>query len=351
MPRRAFRLAPLALALLAPAALGQTKDRVYFRDRAADKVTDLEGDVVETASGVKFTGADKKERVIPAFDLVRIEYGTLDPVLKQAAAQQENEKDATKPLAYYAGKIKELATANEKTKRFLQFREAYWAAKVADAKTADADFAADGKKAVDKLLAFVKANRKTWEQWQLARTAARIAGETGDWKGADDALKELAGVADAPADLKADLKLMRVGYLLRGGNYPEATALVGELEKETGAARERAAIYKEALAVLPAKDGADPKAAVGKIDALIAKAKDPAVWATGYAALGEVYLAHKLPRDAMWSYLWVDTVYTQDKDERVRALHRLIELFDEGREKDGEKNRSDQFRDKLPKVR
>jgi hypothetical protein len=329
---------------------------VYFR--TADKVELLDGDVVDTAFGVKFTGADKKERLIPALDLVRVEYGAIDQAVRQAVGPLENDRDPTKPLAYYAGKVKDLpANAPEKTKRFLQFREAYWTGKAADAKATPAEFQADGKAAADKMLAVAKANPKTWEQWPLARAAARTYAELGDASDADDALKLLVAVADAPAEMRADAALQRVGYLLRAGKYAEAKAALADAEGvATGPTAERVAIYKEALAALPAKDGGDDPgkrekpAAAAKIDALIAKA-GPAVRATGFGVLGELYLAHRLDRDALWSFLWVDTVYFQDKDEQVRAIHRLIDLFDKSGEKDGEKSRADLFRDKLPKVR
>jgi hypothetical protein len=358
MPRRTV-LAAFLFWFTTSVSFAQTpKDRVYFRDPSANKVIDLEGDVVETLSGIRFIGGDKKERVISATDLVRIEYGTLDPVLKQAAAPQENDPDPAKPLAYFSSKLKDLpANATDKTRRFLLFRDAYWTAKVADARTSPDEFKTEGKRAVDKIVAFIKANKKSWEQWQLGRTAARICYETDDWKTADDILKDLAGVADATPELKADIAVLRVGYLIRAKNYAAAKELLAEVERDatipTGSPRERLAIYKEALAALPPKDpeSRSKPTAVAKIEELISKTKDTAVRATGYNMLGEVYLAHRMPRDAMWSYLWVDTVYNSDKDENVWAVRRLIELFAESGEKEGEKSRADQFRERLPKVR
>jgi hypothetical protein len=348
MPRLALAL----LLALPPAALAQgPKDRVYYRDRAADKLVEAEGDAVESPAGVRFTGPDRKERVIPAFDLVRIDYGALDPTVRGATVPQEADPDPAKPLAYYAAKLKDLpANANEKTRRFLQFREAYWAGRVADAKPAADEFKAEGRKAAEKMTAFVKANKKTWEQWPLARTAARLLAETGDWPAADAVLKEVGGVAEGTAELKAEAALLRVGYLIRAGRPAEAKeVLAGAAGGATGAAAERAAIYQEALAALPAKspDGKTKPPAAGRVEALIAKSGDPAVRATGYGVLGEVYLAHQRPRDAQWSFLTVDTVYPQQPEERVWAVRRLIDLFDAA----ADAARADQFRDRLPKVR
>jgi hypothetical protein len=32
----------------------------------------------------------------------------------------------------------------------------------------------------------------------------------------------------------------------------------------------------------------------------------------------------------MWSYLWVDVVYNQDRGEHLKAMTRLIRIFKEG---------------------
>ena len=73
----------------------------------------------------------------------------------------------------------------------------------------------------------------------------------------------------------------------------------------------------------------------------------------GYSALGEVYVRHGLWREAMWAYLWVDVVYNQDRDEQVKAVSRLVQIFGVLKEKsgDGEKDRAETFRDRLPRIR
>lgn len=360
MPRRACLLA----LLLAAPAFAQQKDRIYYIDRTANnKEETADGDATETPAGVKMV-VGGKAKMIPAQDLLRIDYAGLEPATDRVKVSQTEGKPAAEALKYYSDTLAGLpGTAPEKTRRFLAFREAHWSGVLAGGKEA-AEFPAAAKQAVDKMRAFVKAYPKTWEQWQLGRTAARLSGELGDWKGADDILRGLSGVAEAPADLKADVKLTRVGYLIRAGEYTEAGIAMAEAEGATAGQKERAAIYAEALRVLPAKDGTepdpldpsrkkkvDPAAAVGKIEKLIAASKDAGVRAVGYGVLGEVQLAHRQFRQATWSFLTVDTVYPQDQDERVFALMRLVELFTLTGDKDGEKNRAEQFREKLRTVR
>ena len=49
----------------------------------------------------------------------------------------------------------------------------------------------------------------------------------------------------------------------------------------------------------------------------------------------------------MWEFLNVEVVYNQDKDEVTKAMRRLVEIFDAV----GDKDRADQYREKLRKVR
>jgi hypothetical protein len=360
MPRRACFL----LLLLAAPAFAQQTDRVYYIDRTANNKEDTaDGVATETPAGVKMV-VGGKERVIPAQDLLRIDYAGLEPATDRVKVSQTEGKPAAEALKYYADTLAALpANAPEKTRRFLAFREAHWSGVVAAGKEAG-EFPAAAKQAVEKMRAFVKAYPKTWEQWQVGRTAARLSGELGDWKAADDILRGLSGVPDAPAELKQDAKLARVGYLIRAGEYADAGAALAEAEGATAGQKERAAIYAEALKVLPAKDGTeadpadpsrkkkvDPAAAVGKIEKLIAASKDAGVRAVGYGVIGEVQLAHRQTRQATWSFCTVDTVYPQDQDERVFALVRLVELFTLSGDKDGEKNRAEQFRERLRTAR
>jgi len=103
---------------------------------------------------------------------------------------------------------------------------------------------------------------------------------------------------------------------------------------------------------VPKGDAVDPKAgeAVAKLRDAVEAAKDPIAKAVGYNFLGDAYAAMKQSRDAQWSYLWVDTVFNQDVDERVIACRKLIEIFDLGSD-EASKERTVQFRDKLPRVR
>jgi hypothetical protein len=51
--------------------------------------------------------------------------------------------------------------------------------------------------------------------------------------------------------------------------------------------------------------------------------------------LGEACHKNNETREAMWNFLYVDTIYNQNKDEHTRAIKNLAEVFKEL--KDGKK--------------
>ncbi len=380
---RRFCSPAIAVLLSAFPAFGQTiQDRVNYRDRAQDgKVVTVEGIIKESVSGVVVSTPapeNKLKATISAADLVRIDYGTVPGVERTgqlSAITLEASVDPTKPLAEYK-KLMAFpgATANPKAKRYLEFREVVWSAKVADTKVGK-DFENEGKVIAARLVGFSKANVGSWEAWTTARLAARFLCELEDVAGAADAISILGRNAGLTPELRHEAKLIEAGYLFRANKRLDAEAIVKELAADkafpaAGPLRERWAIFEEVIkAPLPP---AEPKAgeappgqadvdarlakvreAAAKIEGLIAKAKDPAARAAGYGALGEVYVRHAMWREAMWAYLWVDVVYNQDRDEQVKAVNRLVQIFTVLKEKagEGEKDRADTYRERLPRIR
>ncbi len=383
MLRRLFLTALTAGSLALTASAQVAPDRVFYRDRAQEgKVVAVEGEVKETAASVQVIAPDKKVKAtISAADMVRIDYGVVvgvDRTSQLAAITVETNGDTAKTLAAYRELIKNSpgALSNPKSKRYLDFRELTWSAKAADAKVGD-DFKTEGKKIADRLLAFAKANAAGWESWSTARMAARYLCELDDSAAAADAMAVLGGNAGLTPDLRGEARLIEIGYLLRANqrlNAESALKALGAVKDfpATGPLRERFTIFDEVLKAPPAppeRKETDPpvpqeevearvakvKEAAAKIEALIAKAKDLGARGAGYSALGEVLVRHGLMREAMWAYLWVDVVYNADRDEQVKAVHRLVQIFGALKEKDksgdGEKDRAETYRERLPRIR
>ena len=109
------------------------------------------------------------------------------------------------------------------------------------------------------------------------------------------------------------------------------------------ALKDRATLYQVALG---GAEG-DISATVKKLTESIDKAQDPALRALAYNVLGDLHLAKGQKRAAMWSYLWVDQVYNQDRAEHVKAMTRLIKIFEA--EMDPDKVRM--YRDKVNRTR
>jgi len=157
------------------------------------------------------------------------------------------------------------------------------------------------------------------------RACTRLQVQRGKHEEAAPLWERMATSSELPADAKLEAGLQAIDAQIRGKVY--ANAVLGTdklLATAAGATKDRLAIYS-----IAAKAGADnkPLDAIPKIQAEIDKTKDPSVRATGYGMIGEMYLLGNKPRDAMWAFLWVEAVFNQDKDEVLKAMSRLTDLF------------------------
>jgi hypothetical protein len=358
---RRFALAALvgglSVHLLAPVA-GQgtgASDSVRFRNPKKDYQEDrILGVVAESAGGLKVT-AGKQVTDIPAPNVVALDYGSL-PGMDKAALDlrsAENQGVAAKARDLYAAELKKNPT-DAKTKKFLEYREAYWTARAVDAKTGP-EFKAEAPAAIAKLVGFTQeyAKKNAWEVWHTAHTAARMQAELGKFSDAASILSSLAKVEQLPAALKFEARLGEVEMLFRSGNALTTAPAVEELAKAagfptSGSIHERLVILRAATkAAGEKKMKAKPTEAVKAIEDVISKTADPVVRAVGHNVLGELYLQLDLPREAMWELLRVEVVDNQDRDEVIKAVIRLADCF----QKQGDEARAKSYRDKLPQVK
>jgi hypothetical protein len=349
---RALMLFGFAGLTAAPATLGQQAplDKVHFRDHSAGgTVATVDAEIKESAAGVQLlTG---KKGVISPADVIRIDYGDVKGIAKgdhYAALAAEDGRDPAKAQSSYADLLKKAGpSAPEKTRRYLAFREAVWSGRVADSKTGE-EFRAEAPKAAEKLAAFARATKQSWEVWPTARAAARLYTELGEHAQAAALLGELASVADLPRELRFEARLAEATAILRSGQLPPAEVLLDQIEKDkefpaTGPLQDRLTVLRAAAKALAEQSGT----MVEGLEVAVAQVKDPVAKAIGSNFLGDVYAAAGRPRDAMWSYLWVDVVFNQDRDEQVYAVSQLVGVF----EKLGDTERAGQFRERLPRVR
>lgn len=274
---------------------------------------------------------------------------TLDQTTKLSIEEENNPAKAAQLYATAATK------ATGAAKRFLEFRGAQAALKATNAKKG-ADFEAEADQTAKLLMTVAKNHSNSWEVWPATRAAARLRMEIGQFDEAAKLLSELAAVPGLPNTLRYSARLGEIGALIRAGKTAAAKAVVADLTKDSGfprsgEPRQALSIYQVAVTT-PDPATAEgkpvkPTAVITKLEEAIHAASDPAAKAVGYGILGDIYARHGFPRDAMWSYLWVDVVYPQAKDEQVIAVKRLVTVFDGI----GEKERAEQYREKLAAIR
>jgi hypothetical protein len=351
------RIAGLLLVLMATAVAAQppgASDDLTYRDRSDDgKLIDIKTETRESIAGIQLIVAGKVKSILSPADIVRYDYGSLTGVDGSALAvarSLDRGGEVAKAHSAYVELLKKLpANAPEKTRRHLTFRAAMSATRLAGSRSGD-EFTGPAGQAITRLTTAFRMSKKNWEAWPAAMTAARLHSELGQHDKAAALLGELAGIAELPHELKLEARLDEAAALLRSGQGLAAEAILGQLEKDrdlpAGSMKEQLAILRVAASA-PKKAGPGSAEVLAKLEAAIANAKDPSSRGLGYNFLGDIQDASGKSRDAMWSYLWVDTVYHQDQNEQILALHRLVAIFD----RMGDKERAEQFREKLTRVR
>jgi hypothetical protein len=365
MPFRRPALLAAGFALIAAAATttfaqpGGGNDRVYFKDRKGDgSIVSKAGELKESPAGISVFAGGKLVVAVPATDIVRVEYSALpglDNADKQSMLSFDNKaasytkKDASDAKAAFAAMVKK-APSDEKTRRSLDYRDAVWSARAADFAPA-ADYAKEAGAAADKLRAVALATTKSWETYPAAKLAARLYADIGKTTEASGVLSSVAKLKDLPADLKADAKVTELAITFRGSGKLAAETLLSDILKDkdfpaTGPSRDILSVYQVAVKANAPKEG-KPTELVNAVEAVIGKTADPGTRAAARNALGDFYYGAGRFRDAMWEYLWVETVFNQDREEVIYAVGRLVDVL----EKLNDKDRADAYRLKLIEVR
>ena len=218
----------------------------------------------------------------------------------------------------------------EATRRYLEYRVAMMSTKIADDCGDDEKWAENADVAAKELSGFLAGYKSGWEIWLAAKTLARIYAEQNKFDDAARMWGRLAKNPELPASLKLEAGIEEVDAQFRSKAYSTAATLAEGLGKSTapGAAKDKLAIYERAAkAADSGLKESTAKTVVAEIEKKIAASKDPTVQAVGFSAIGELYLLMNRPRDAMWSFLWVETVKNQDKDEVLKAMCRLVLAF------------------------
>ncbi|HEY1192238.1 MAG TPA: hypothetical protein VGE74_31730 [Gemmata sp.] len=358
MKRHAIRSSVLFVLLVAAVSTARAQvpqDVVEVRNRKDGSTKTYKGLLKVTPTGFQvFTGEkfDKPGEAFAPDDLVKVSIGDLPGVDRDAinSLKAKEEKKTTKDLAEAAAGYKALSKAGlaDRSKRYLDYKTNALNQAVLD----DLDPGKEWQDKADKLISEWKgflADYKPafgWEMWPAARAVTRLLVERGKYSDAAAVWANLRKAPELPPSARIEAGLQEMDFQIRAKAYSNAIVLAAdpEMKKATGTRKEQLGIYE-----MTAKAGSDAKHldGVDKVKAAMDKTKDPTVHATGYAMMGELYLAAGKPRDAMWMFLWVETVVNQDKDEVFKAIARLTELFTAQMDEDQTKK----YREKIKRYR
>jgi hypothetical protein len=366
MIRQAIRgvvaLAAVALVLEAVRAQQPTAaDKVSVRekDKKDGSVRTIDGKLTLRPAGLQVLSADGKTvlatlsfgdivKIVPG-DLAGVERGAMLGALANEDKKTRKDYEAAH-VTYKDLKQKAGTGAPEATKRHLEYRLALMTTRIADESGDDEKWHEQAEAAVKEWSGFLTGYKSGWEVWHAARTSARLYAELNKFDEAAKMWSRIATNPELPPDLKLEASIQEIDAQFRSQSYSNAAAGAAALLKTAGpgSAKEKLAIYEHAARAAEGGLKADTVQPVADaIRKKIAETKDPAVRGVGYGVLGELYLLANRPREAMWEFLAVETLYNADKDEVMKAMCRLVVAFKAQMDEDYEKR----YREKIRRFR
>lgn len=343
-----FALA-VAIGAVAAGAFAQDKtaaDRIERRDKKGG-TSNLTGRILEeTPAGIKVRPDGKAKDVeIPSNEIQRIVYGDYsNPLAKALGTAATTEASGNYPalVQQYEAMVAlpdyKAPTVGPAARRYIEFR-------LAQARAGAAETDEQVKAAARGLAEFAAAHPTGWQYPHALRQLGRLQADLGETAAATKTFDTLEKAA-VPAEFKAEATAALIDIAFQGDKKDEAKARLDRILGDAGAPtalKDRANLYQIALG----GTAGDVTATVKKIEEMIAKAQDPGLRGLAYNVLGDLYLAKGQKRDAMWSYLWVDQVYNQDRGEHLKAMTRLIKIFKDDMDPDKVK----MYQDKVNRTR
>lgn len=312
-------------------------DKISVRDKKDGSVKVYDGTLVFAPTGLQIVDATKKTvATVSPSDVVKVVPGEMAGVERGEVLRLVGLEDKKTKADYTAARLgyvelkKKAGAAPAGTKRFLDYKLTLMSSRIADETGHDEDWAKVANEAATNWGGFVDEYKTGYEVWYATRAAARIYAEMNKFNDVARTWKQVTKKeANLPADLLLDAQLQEIDAQIRtkGGAAAAQVAAEGLLKTApAGVAKDKLTVYAAAAKAIA---GGDSLSGVKPIESVIAATKDATVRAVAFSMLGELNLAAvpPRPRDAMWAFLWVETVYTADKDEVFKAMCRLGEVF------------------------
>lgn len=356
MKRTFINLVVGPMVLLTASSWAPSQEKVRFYDRKAKppKEVTLVGVIQEESPArIRIKPARGEARTIPVNnDLIEVEYQVPSLLSQDYRKARNQELEFGKPTVTPGEKQVALGAAiegyqkmypqikDEKVKRNIQFKIAKLMAHQAESDSAQVGAA------IEKLAAFKKEHPDSWQITSAARTLAGLYVVKRDWENALKTYQDLAKTAGVSPDIVQECDLAIAQVLVRAEKYNEAVTKLNELEKTVPTGTPQAIRLQITKATCMAATN-KVNEAIGQLEGIVAKTSDKDVKAAAYNAMGDCHRLASPPqsRSAMWDYLWVDVMYSQNPKEHAKAVYHLSRLFREF----NEDKRAKTYEEKLAK--
>jgi hypothetical protein len=329
----------LAIWLLASYSAGTStaQDEIHYYDHSVNSIVAVQANVEqENAGGIRFRTGSRVEPVeVATQDLIEIVYsvpGSLRLILARArnaekksllpgATQPERLQALTEAIKEYEQLLKEgqqgsLATA----RRHWQFRIARLRAQAA------ADNPAEFKGAVSSLKD--SANQAdSWQAQAATRLLANLYAGHGDFEEAARACRQAANRAGIPAAIKREQMREAIRWDILGKNVKQATAAIDKLRSETPVAGGEL-LSLQALAALRDAAMGRPEQALSQLEKLEMECKSPGDRGAIWFLRGHCEIFAGRDDQALWAFLRVDLVYSEDRTILAQAVEQVARLFE-----------------------
>lgn len=340
MKQHSIKLFLVVLSLLTTAsgALGQEKVRFFDRKAKPPKEVTIIGLIQEESPArIRIKPTRGEPRTIPVNnDLIDVDYQVPNLLSQDYRKAHNQELEFLKPTATPADKNVALTEAislyqklypqlkDDKLKRHTQFKIAKLQANQAELDSAHVPAA------IDKLAAFKRDHPDSWQITSAARLLAGLYAAKKDWDNALKTYQDLTKTPGVSSEIIQECDLAVAQILVRAEKFDQAVAKLTELEKTVPAGTPQAIRLQITKAsCLAATNKIDE--AIKQLEDIVKKTTDKDLVAAAYNAMGDCYrnAIPPQPRAAMWDYLYVDLIYSQNPKEHAKAVFHLARIFRE----------------------
>lgn len=343
------RFVILWLATWTCAATAQNRDVVYFLERSSqsERVAAVEGSIVEdSVNGVRIKPTTGPEKTIRATEIVDVAYTiprNLETKFQTIVLAESAVRQGTADRARLEQLIKDYGTVLEQLRdpklgtlrRHVNYRLAVLKAQLAEKSDELSEAAAN----------LGKLRTESLENWHLVPAVllqAQLLVELGRIDDAANVLDSLSRTPKLIPEIKREIRLQVMDLLLRSQQPREVEGRATDELAELPADHPLVPVLK--LYQLAAQNWrSDVNQTASRLKEIIAQAENLDLKAIGYNLLGHLYSSKERWEDAMWSYLWVDVVYNQDRREQLKAIERLAKVFAELQDE----TRAEKYRERL----